>query len=79
MKLLRINPRLFLSQRNIIGVCDVSKANIQSLPRLLDLSNGKPRTIIFLDSGDAISVNLRIDTVLRYMEKNETKNSNSKN
>lgn len=78
MRLLRINPRVFLSPRNIIGVCDISDANLQSFARLLDLSGGKPRTIIFLDSGDAIIVNLRIDTILHYIEDGDAKSRKAK-
>ena len=43
-----------------------------TIQNLIDLSKGNRRTVIFLDTGVAFAVSLRVETVAKYMEASES-------
>lgn len=72
MKMFRINPRIYFSARNIVAMSDIGDVDVSTIHNLIDLSKGNRRTVIFLDTGVAFAVSLRVETVAKYMEDSES-------
>ena len=78
MKMFRINPRIYFSARNIVAMSDIDDVDVSTIQNLIDLSKGNRRTVIFLDTGVAFAVSLRVETVAKYVEASESVSKNHK-